>query len=310
MADTVHTAKVVVFGNEKGGSGKTTAALHTTVALLRDGFKVASIDIDSKQRTFTRAIENRFRFVAASDVELPMPDHHCVALGEGDSISAREEQQFGEFASVINRVEKTHDFVVVDTPGMDNALVRLIHAMADTLVTPMNDSFIDLDLLASGDLSIGAPVVPSQYSQLVENARRQRRQVDGGQIDWMVVPNRLTQIQSRNKVKVREMLEHLSSRLGFRIAMGISERTIFREFFPIGVTVFDPVPMDAFGVKRLPTHESAREEVRKLITAMGLKRKLIHPAIPQDVPNIGDKRVPAPLKSSDVEPLPEVSASL
>ncbi|MEM6666822.1 MAG: division plane positioning ATPase MipZ [Pseudomonadota bacterium] len=272
MSAAPNSAKVIVFGNEKGGSGKTTCALHVAVALLRAGYKVATVDIDSPQCSFTRAFENRATWSAEHGLELPMPDHATIDRGTDPAVAAREEQEYKAFANVVNKVEYTHDFVIVDTPGHDTPLVRLVHAMADTLVTPINDSFIDLDLLATGDLAIGMPIVPSHYSKIVDQARHQRRHVDGGAVDWIVVQNRLSMIQSRNKIRVREMLDYLAPRLGFRIARGISERVIYREFFPIGITVLDSVPGDLIEMRPSVSHIAAREEVRRLIGAMGLNR--------------------------------------
>ena len=37
--------------------------------------------------------------------------------------------------------------IVIDTPGRDDSIARAAILKADTLVTPMNDSFVDLDLI-------------------------------------------------------------------------------------------------------------------------------------------------------------------
>src|SRR5258708_15243031 len=39
------------------------------------------------------------------------------------------------------------DVIVIDTPGRDDPVARAAILRADTLVTPMNDSFVDLDLI-------------------------------------------------------------------------------------------------------------------------------------------------------------------
>ena len=44
------SAHVVVLGNEKGGSGKSTTAFHIAVALLKAGQRVATIDLDCRQK--------------------------------------------------------------------------------------------------------------------------------------------------------------------------------------------------------------------------------------------------------------------
>ena len=78
-----------------------------------------------------------------------MPDHFAIARGEGVRVDENEAAEFGGFAAAINAVEHSHDFVVVDTPGNDTYLMRLAHSMADTLVTPLNDSFLDFDVLGT-----------------------------------------------------------------------------------------------------------------------------------------------------------------
>src|SRR5260221_9917144 len=129
------SAHVIVLGNEKGGSGKSTTAMHIAVALLKSGFRVASVDTDSRQRSLTRYVENRARWAAHAGVTLELPAHFVVALGDGQTIREIEAQQFAGYVDIIDRIDKKFDFVVVDTPGSNSHLMRVSHAMADTLVT-------------------------------------------------------------------------------------------------------------------------------------------------------------------------------
>jgi chromosome partitioning protein len=168
------------------------------------------------------------------------------------------------FADILVGMERDNDFIVIDTPGFDTALMRLVHGLADTLVTPVNDSFVDIDLLAENGDGVEDPV-PGPYGRLVAEAREQRRQLDGQPLDWIVVQNRLSMILSNNKIKVREALERLAPTLGFRLARGVSERVIFREFFPLGVTAFDPLDDATFGVRPNMSHVAARDEFRRLV---------------------------------------------
>src|ERR1700742_3261521 len=141
------SAHVVVLGNEKGGSGKSTTALHIAVALLKAGQRVATIDLDSRQQSFTHYIENRRAWSERAGVKLELPTHFRVARAEGPSVEGNEAQEFADFSRAISEIEHTHDVVVIDTPGSDTYLMRLAHSMADTLVTPLNDSFVDFDVL-------------------------------------------------------------------------------------------------------------------------------------------------------------------
>ncbi len=186
------SAHVVVLGNEKGGSGKSTTALHIAVALLKAGQRVATIDLDSRQKSFTHYIENRRAWAERARVKLDLPTHYCVARAESGSLEANEAQEFANFSKAVSAIEHSHDVVVIDTPGNDTYLMRLAHSMADTLVTPLNDSFVDFDVLATLDPTNFAVTGESHYAEMVRESRRQRRLVDGQLTDWIVVRNRLS----------------------------------------------------------------------------------------------------------------------
>src|SRR5437763_6621702 len=218
------TAHVIVLGNEKGGSGKSTTAMHIAVALLKAGQRVATIDLDSRQKTFTHYIENRRGWATRGKIELELPTHYHVARGEGAKIEENEIAEFSGFAEAIGAVEHCHDFVVIDTPAHDSYLMRLAHSMADTLVTPLNDSFVDFDVLGSVDPATFAITGVSHYAEMARHARRHRRILDGMLTDWVVVRNRLSVLGSRNKRTIGESLNELGLRLGFRVAEGFAER--------------------------------------------------------------------------------------
>jgi chromosome partitioning protein len=264
------SAHVIVFGNEKGGSGKSTTAMHVAVALLQAGQRVATIDLDSRQKSFTHYIENRRNWAERAKINLQMPAHYCVARGAGVRLDEIEAQEFAAFAEAVGAVENSHDFVVIDTPGSDSYLMRLAHSMADTLVTPLNDSFVDFDVLGAIDPTTFALTGVSHYAEMVREARRQRRLVDGGLTDWVVVRNRLSTLGSRNKRLVGEGVEELAKQLGFRPADGIAERMVYREFFPRGLTALDEVAEDTPGIRSNTSYVTARDEVKSLVDALRL----------------------------------------
>jgi chromosome partitioning protein len=264
------SAHVIVLGNEKGGSGKSTTAMHIAVGLLKAGQRVATIDLDSRQKTFTHYVENRRDCAKRSGVALQVPDHYCVARGEGVRVDENEAAEFAGFAAAINEVEHSHDFVVIDTPGNDTYLMRLAHSMADTLVTPLNDSFLDFDVLGTVDAATFEVTGVGHYAQMMRYARRQRRIVDGGLTDWIVVRNRLALLGSHNKKMVGECLDRLGLRLGFRPTEGFSERVVYREFFPLGLTALDDLDEGLLGSKPNLAHLTARQEVRRLIEELKL----------------------------------------
>ena len=263
-------AHVIVLGNEKGGSGKSTTAMHVIVALLKSGARVASIDTDGRQRSLTRYIENRAVWKQKSGLALELPTHFTVPHGEGDTVADIEEREFRGFAEAVSRTEYGYDYVVVDTAGSNTYLMRVSHAMADTLVTPINDSFIDLDVLAQVDPETYAVDGLSHYADLVGEARRQRRLVDNRAMDWIVVRNRLSPFETRNRRKIEAALVDISGRLGFRLAEGISERVVFRELFPRGLTALDSLDKRTLGGEPTLSHVSARDEIRSLIDSLRL----------------------------------------
>ncbi|HEV2625747.1 MAG TPA: division plane positioning ATPase MipZ, partial [Xanthobacteraceae bacterium] len=263
-------AHVIVLGNEKGGSGKSTTAMHVAVALLQAGQRVATIDLDSRQKSFSHYIENRREWAARTGIKLEIPVHYCVARGSGMRLDEIEAQEFAAFAQAVSSVEQTHDFVVIDTPGNDSYMMRLAHSMADTLITPLNDSFVDFDVLGTIDPISFEVAGVSHYAEMVREARRQRRLVDGGLTDWVVVRNRLSTLGSRNRRLVGEGVDALAKQLGFRTVDGFAERVVYREFFPRGLTALDDLNEDTLGLRPNSSHLTARDEVKVLIDALRL----------------------------------------
>ena len=264
------SAHVVVLGNEKGGSGKSTVAMHIAVALMKAGQRVATIDLDSRQKSFTHYIENRRRWSIRSRLNLEIPEHYCVARADGQMVADNEAIEFSGFAHAIEAIEHTHDFVVVDTPGHDSYLMRLAHSMADTLITPINDSFVDFDVLGTVDPQTYAVTGASHFAEMVREARHHRRVVDQATTDWIVVRNRLSMLGSRNKKLVGEAMNELALRLGFRCVDGFAERVIFREFYPRGLTALDDLDEQTLGTRPSMSHVTARQEVENLLGTLRL----------------------------------------
>jgi chromosome partitioning protein len=264
------SAHVVVLGNEKGGSGKSTAALHIAVALLKAGQRVATIDLDSRQQSFTRYINNRSAWARRTGLNLELSTHCCIKLGETMQIAENENSEFQQFVNAVSAVERNFDFIVIDTPGTDSYLMRLAHSMADTLVTPVNDSFLDFDVLGTLDPATYAVTGASHYAEMVRDARRKRRQLDGATTDWIVVRNRLSMLGSRNKQLVADVLKELSFQLGFRAIDGLAERVVYREFFPRGLTALDDIDETTLGTRPNLSHVTAREEVMSLLRQLKL----------------------------------------
>jgi chromosome partitioning protein len=262
---------VIVVGNQKGGAGKSTVAMHLIVALLRMRRRVGSIDLDLRQRTLTRYIDNRARFGEGRAETLQMPQVADIQASGLRQLDDAESADHNAFVVALRRLSETCEFVVIDAPGGDSFLSRLAHAHADTLITPLNDSFIDFDLL--GDIDDSAPdsVRPSIYSEMVWESRKRRAAASRRPIDWIVLRNRTSasKIEARNKQRVGEALRTLSTRIGFRLAPGLSERVIYRELFPQGRTLLDLLNQNGEDEVSI-SHLAARQELRDLFITLKL----------------------------------------
>jgi chromosome partitioning protein len=261
-------AHIVVIGNEKGGSGKTTTAVHLAVALARLGQRVAAIDLDTRQRSFARHLENRTDWDARGRSKLAMPVTLVFDSSKSKSLDEAAAEDAKHFAELLAEKEKEFDFIVIDTPGSDTLLSRQAHAAANTLVTPMNDSFVDFDLLARIDPQTFEIKAPSLYSDFVWECRKKRMLAKQPALDWVVMRNRISATEARNKRRLSKALDTLSQRIGFRVAPGFGERVIFRELFPMGLTMLDlPQPgLTSFSM----SHVAARQEVRQLLRTLKL----------------------------------------
>ena len=245
----------VVFANEKGGTGKSTTAVHTAVALAASGHRVGALDLDSRQRTTTRYLENRAATMRRLDTSLPQPLFEVL-----------EEQSEDALATAIDRLSVQCDVLVIDTPGRDDPIARAAILRADTLVTPMNDSFVDLDLIGQVNPENFKVTRPSFYAELIWNSRTQRAKAAGKSVDWVVLRNRLQHIQSHNQQRVGAALDELARRVGFRVIPGLGERVIYRELFPKGLTLLDLKQIGDVGLG----HIAARQELREMVAGLGI----------------------------------------
>lgn len=261
------TSHVIVVGNEKGGAGKTTVCMHIKAALQAAGYSVGSIDLDIRQRSLTRYIENRAALIGRRDMHFP--EHIALEGSTNANPELVQKEEADAFVQALGSLRARHDFVIVDCPGNDSYLSRLAHASADTLVTPMNESFVDIDLLARINPETLAVESPSIYAEMVWSCRQARAQAHGTPIDWVVLRNRTSHIHAKNRKRVEETLQELSRRLSFREVDGLSERVVFREMFPAGLTLIDLTDEEA-GQSLTMSHVAARAEVMALVKALNL----------------------------------------
>lgn len=261
-------AHIIVVGNEKGGAGKSTVSMHVATALARMGHKISVLDLDLRQRTFGRYIDNRKSFLKSAELDLASPKMHELPEIDPATLAPGENVYDHRLSAAVAELEPDSDFILIDCPGSHTRLSQVAHSLADTLITPLNDSFIDFDLLAHTDATGDKITGPSVYSEMVWNARQLRAQAGLDPIDWIVVRNRMGAQRMVNKDKMERAIKNLSKRIGFRIAPGFNERVIFRELFPRGLTLLD---LKDIGVSQLNiSNVAARQELRDLMKALNL----------------------------------------
>ena len=260
LSDGPKRLHVIVFANEKGGTGKSTAAVHVAIALAAKGAKVSCFDLDHRQRTMGRYLDNRAETIARTSRDLPMPRYETH---DGENIA--------RFSESLDRLSDGADFLVIDTPGRDDRFARIAVTNADTLVTPMNDSFVDFDLIGQVDPETFRVSRPSFYSELIWESRKRRAKEDGETIDWVVLRNRMQHIEARNMRRVSEAIDQLSKRVGFRVISGLSERVVYRELFPQGLTMLDSRDFGDMGL----SHVAARQELREMMAGLALPEPVL-----------------------------------
>jgi chromosome partitioning protein len=269
MKPVTPAPRVIVVGNEKGGAGKSTIAIHIATALMHAGARVATIDLDLRQLSMAHFFEHRRAWAASAGASLPMPEQHLVQEA-ADLLRTPAPEAVARFeAAGTAALQAGADFLIVDTPGADTALSRAAHANADLIVTPLNDSFVDFDMLGAVDPVTLDLVKPGLYAEVVWESRKNRMAETRRSIDWLVLRNRLATTEARNRKRLEERIQALSRRVGFRTGPGLRDRVIYRELFPFGLTVADlsasvrPVPVSL-------AHVAARQELRSVLSALGL----------------------------------------
>jgi chromosome partitioning protein len=264
----VSQARVIVVGNEKGGAGKSTIAIHLATALMHGGGKVAVVDLDIRQQSLSHFFRSRKAWTESASVVLPMP----VELGwspDAAKLAGDAEVSLTRLDDVLGQAAEAADFILIDTPGGDTALSRAAHGKADVIVTPMNDSFVDFDLLGQVDPVTLDLIRPSIYAETVWESRKIKAASRGKSIDWVVLRNRLAVTEARNRKRLEERIVALAKRTGFRMGPGLRDRVIYRELYPFGLTIADLSPT----VRPVPvslSHVAARQELRSLSQFLGL----------------------------------------
>lgn len=262
---------LILVGNEKGGSGKSTVAVHLALAFLALGRRVATVDLDSRQQTMTRFFSNRAMFAERHRLPLALPDHRLAVTSKADSVREAQAEEIAWLSESLTGLAADNDIVIIDGLGSDSSLSRFAHAGADILLTPVNDSLVDLDVLADLDPESLEIRAPSRYGDMVCKQREVRAKSGAAPARWIVLRNRRAHIRSANQSRIEETLDRLAPRLGFTALPGLAERMIYRELFLHGLSVLDS---ETTGFQRIPSHRAALAEVRALTrSVVAMKRE-------------------------------------
>lgn len=253
-------AHIIVVSNEKGGTGKSTISMHLAIKLLYEGFSVATIDLDGRQGSLSKYIENRKQFCHNNKLEIPNPFHHRISPNDNIGLLSEEKRNLQK---LIEDLSSQYDAIIIDTPGTKNYLFEEAHKYADTLITPISDSLVDLDVLADIDFYKDKISSPGPYANFIWDIKKQLASKGKPYLNWIVVGNKLSNYNSKNQVQVFAHLEKLAKLYGFRFLIGLKDRAIYKELFLEGLTVLD-MSNDKLKLKMSVSHMAAKREVRKL----------------------------------------------
>jgi len=265
MLNTTFTngAHIITVGNEKGGSGKSTIAMHLAIGLLRLGYKVGTVDLDSHQATLTSYMKNRWNYIAGGYADVPSPEHILIDRAGGNNVAENYEQERWRVETAVSELSANNDFVIIDTPGTDRFMNVVGHSLADTLITPMNDSFVDLDVIAKINPHDGSTESPSIYTKMVDDLRRRREVMGKADLNWFVMINRATNSKYA-KSNVKDVVTRLQHELNFVEAPSLSDRNVYKELFLQGLTLLDIKESNTDNVLNMANINS-RQEVRNLV---------------------------------------------
>lgn len=221
-------AQIIVFANEKGGVGKSTLAFHTSIALARSGHKVLAIDLDRRQQSFSRALENRAATSRSLGIDLPSPQTLML-----------EHQTGAMLMQEIARVGTGRTTIIIDVAGHDSPIARRAIAMADKIITPVNPTFIDLDSVAHFNAATMRFAKLGRFAETVEQLQTERHERGLPKTDWMLVKNRVRKAEKLQLKRFDQALDQLPAHLGVRLLSGLTERVAYRELFMFGLTHAD-----------------------------------------------------------------------
>ena len=262
-----NTARVIVVGNEKGGSGKSTLSIHLAIAYLYSGYRVATIDLDGRQGTLTHYIENRVKYADEHGITLPQPEHLVVTPSQFSNRKSSAEDE-AQLDAEIRDLKREYDIIIIDTPGTFSHLSNAGHKNADILITPVNDSLVDIDVLANIDPNTREIIDESQYTRNIRDIEKRRLELGKSPLNWIVLRNRISHIDAKNKREVDQILHRLQEKIGFNYISGIGERVVYREMFLHGLTILDLLKFHKTEISI--SHIAAKNELLTILNVINI----------------------------------------
>ena len=250
-------AHIIVIGNEKGGTGKSTLAMHLAIKLMQENYHVAVIDLDGRQGSLTKYVNNRRNFCSKHQINLLTPIHY-VFEPQADTGNIEE------IKNLIKELRAKFDAIIIDTPGSKNYLFELAHQYPHTLITPIGDSLVDLSSIADIDPDSGEITNAGCYAEFVWETKKHLASQGLPYLNWVVCGNKISTIRSHNKLSVFAKLENLSKLYGFRFTEGLKDRVIYKELFLDGLTVLDLSREDLHRRMSI-SHLAAKMELNSLV---------------------------------------------
>ena len=232
MSEINTKAHIIVIGNEKGGTGKSTLAMHLAIKLMFENFKVAILDLDGRQGSLSKYIANRRSFCCKNNIHLPIPTHYIFE-------PQPKEANKLEIETLIKELSNRFDAIIIDTPGFRNYLFELAHKFPHTLITPISDSLVDLSAIADINPDNGEILQAGHYAEFVWEIKKKLASQGLPYLNWIICGNKISPIRSKNKNIVFNKLENLAKLYGFRFSSGLKDRVIYKELFLNGLTVLD-----------------------------------------------------------------------
>lgn len=250
--------QVVTISGFKGGTGKTTIASLLGVAAVKDGLRVASLDLDRNTRNLSSFLTLR------RAARLQSPDHVMLMDSDQDVRSNAKPKHSGRLEPLIRMAKMDgYDLLIIDTSSGNLADVYEAHLLADVILTPMNESPADMHGLFAPLGTAAAPRI--NYREMIDTVRFDRKRAGLPVQQWHVVMNRVSALPSKVGNLINERVNAMAKGAGFQAVWSLRDRVVHRALALEGRTAFDTPANGKLTMSEL----AGRSEVRALLALIG-----------------------------------------